>query len=75
MELEIFTERFANNGVDDAAHLRVAKFGFGLAFKFRIRDLHRQHCCQALTDVFASKVPVAVFALAAFAGKGVEGAG
>ena len=75
MELEIFTERLTNNGVDDAAHLGVAQLGFGLTFKFRIGHLHRENSGQALTNVLASKVPVTVFALAAFAGKGVEGAG
>ena len=75
MKLEIFTERLTNTGVDDAAHLGVTKLGFGLAFKFWIGNLDRQHRCQALTDVFTGQVPVAVFALAALAGKGVEGAG
>ena len=59
---------FAEHGIHQIAHIRIAQLGLGLAFKLRLRQLDGNHGGQTLTDIFAGEILIAVLQEAKLAG-------
>ena len=68
-------ERLPHQGVDNAAHLRIAQLGFGLALKLGLGHLHRQHRREPFADIFTGEIAIGLLALTALFGEGIQGAG